>query len=101
MSQKSDLYQEDALLHQLQEGNPAAFNKVIYHYGSNMSIAAYAFLKDVDFANRIIRDLFLRLQTEHYKYAVVPLRSYLFAEVQAACEAFIGKIRREQRIYKA
>ncbi len=57
-----------------------------------MNIVAFGILRHAGLANELVRELFIRLQKEHYKNAEVPIKAYLYREVRAASERAVNKI---------
>jgi len=90
MNTRLDLSNEESLLKLLQAGDRQAFVFFIKRYGGNAAIAAYGWCEDVELAAKLIRSLFIRLQEQRYKNAVLPLGKYLIKEVKAECTLLFG-----------
>jgi len=78
---------EKEILARLQKRDIKALKRLCYDYAENMVIEAYAFLKDVNKANRVVDDLLLRIWREVDFLALrEPLHTYLYGQVKRACE---------------
>ncbi len=81
---------EDALLLNLQAGDDEAFKCVIRRYCDNLLIAAYGWTEDTELAEKLVGTLFIRLQRDLYKDAILPLDKYLSREVKLECTRIYG-----------
>lgn len=90
MNAKADFLNEESLLKLLQVGDKQAYVWVVKRYGGNAAIAAYGWCKDVELATKLVRAMFIKLQDQRYKNAVLPLGKYLVDEVKAECTLLLG-----------
>lgn len=75
-------FPEEELLERLQKGDHAAFERIYYHYSSQLYLSAYNLFRDKQICEDLVQDLFVHIWQKRKSLRIGSLKPYLYKSIR-------------------
>ena len=88
---------DEVLIKQFQDGDVGAFNKIVYRYKDRLLNFIYRFINDIDMAEDLVQDTFMKLYTHKDSYReIAKFSTWLYTIAGNLARTELRKIKRRK-----
>ena len=88
---------DEVLIKQFQDGDVGAFNKIVYRYKGRLLNFIYRFINDIDMAEDLVQDTFMKLYTHKDSYReIAKFSTWLYTIAGNLARTELRKIKRRK-----